>query len=294
MVASLHSNLSIAADWSPDSGQDPARDSASPLVAPEIPPAPAVTEARIRGGVWLSIALHLMLFGVLVWIGWPRRDDASTTLPLSVDLVALGPSTESPKAAQQAPVPQQRAAEASDRPSPDAIPPKARPSASAEPNSAGQKPSAKPALAAKRAPAPRDALSARLQQLASLAEPNSQSRSGLSNVTASTGKATGVEAQYGIKDFIRAQVMRRWYVADPTPIAKGWKVTIHMKLRPDGTVTLAEVVDMGPYRTDQRYVDFALSARNAVLLSSPLTIPAGGYSVAKELVLEFDPRAVVQ
>ena len=63
-------------------------------------------------------------------------------------------------------------------------------------------------------------------------------------------------------------------------------------VRPDGTVTRAEVVDQSGYR-DRAYQDFALSARNAVLLSSPLTIPVGRYDLARDIVVEFDPKRLL-
>ncbi|HVZ02489.1 MAG TPA: hypothetical protein VHA35_23490 [Dongiaceae bacterium] len=275
----------------------------------EVPAAPPLAEARMGAGLWASILLHVILLAGLIWIGWPRRDDARDVPPISVDLVTLGPTTESPRAALRADVPQQRAAEISDRAWRKAIPPKATATAAAQDAAStaagtGRKTSPKSMAASKVVAAAQqdDPLSKRLQQLAKLAEPsarlvpepNTQPGSGLSNVTASNGSATGPDAAYGIKDFIRAQAMRRWYVADPVPISKGWTVSIHMKLRRDGTVALAEVVDMGRYRTDRKYFDFALSARNAVLLSSPFTIPSGAYAYAKDLVLEFDPRAVLQ
>jgi membrane protein involved in colicin uptake len=273
-----------------------------------VPEAP-ITSRRTGVGLWASLLLHLLLAGALLWIARPHHDTPEMPPPISVALVTLGPSTESPKADLRSPVPQQRAEEISERASRDAIPPKTTTASAAHPPaaggsaSAGRKISGKPEAPSKRvAAAPqRDTLSERLQQFASLAlppstlapDPNPQSGNGSSNVTASSGKTAG-EAVYGVKDFIRAQVMRRWYVADPTPVAKGWTVSIHIKLRRDGTVASADVVDLGRYRADPRYFDFALSARNAVLLSSPLTIPAGGYDLAKELVLEFDPRAVMQ
>jgi hypothetical protein len=281
---------------------------APPIVVPESPAAPPPTEARSSRGVWASLVFHALILAALAWHAWPR-DDTPPVPPISVDLVEIGPSTQSPAAARHADVPQERAEEISDRASRDAVPPKApepataHQTASATAASAGQKASTKSVPVSKTvAPAaPSDPLSQRLQQLAKLAEPNTklvpdpstQSGAGRSNVTASNGTATG-PAEYGIKDFIRAQVMRRWYVADQTPVSKGWTVTIHMKLKRDGTVTLAEVVDMARYKTNRQYIDFALSARNAVLLSSPLAIPPGGYEYAKELVLEFDPRAVLQ
>jgi hypothetical protein len=97
-----------------------------------------------------------------------------------------------------------------------------------------------------------------------------------------------------VKDFIRAQVERRW-----NPDRKGvkvgnWMVAIHILLDRDGTVTGADIVDEARYRSDKAYLDFALSARNAVLLSSPLSLPPGAYDIAKDIVVDFDPKRVLQ
>ena len=53
-----------------------------------------------------------------------------------------------------------------------------------------------------------------------------------------------------------------------------WAVAIRVVLHRDGTVEKAEIVDDRRYRTDPAYRTIALSARNAVLLSSPLSLPA--------------------
>jgi hypothetical protein len=97
-----------------------------------------------------------------------------------------------------------------------------------------------------------------------------------------------------VRDYIRAQVLRRWIV-DPEDIrGKNWTVTIHIVLMPDGSVRTAEVVQTPHSPTSKAYLYFALSARNAVLLSSPLAIPAGAYDIARDISIEFDPREVLQ
>jgi hypothetical protein len=40
--------------------------------------------------------------------------------------------------------------------------------------------------------------------------------------------------------------------------------------------------------------DIALSARNAVLLSSPVPLPAGNYPEKMDMVLNFNPRDALQ
>ena len=69
-------------------------------------------------------------------------------------------------------------------------------------------------------------------------------------------------------------------------------ILLHVVLKRDGTVTEAEIVDRQRYTGDATFRDIALSARNAVLLSSPLTLPAGRYGAIEQRVaiLHIDPE----
>ena len=53
----------------------------------------------------------------------------------------------------------------------------------------------------------------------------------------------------------------------------------------------AEIVD-NSRAGDPAYRALAMSARNAVLLSSPLALPPGRYEEVRDVVLDFDPRKV--
>jgi len=150
---------------------------------------------------------------------------------------------------------------------------------------------------------PVDDLSRKLQELALLrqptppvsADPQRQNGAGLSNVTTgSAGAAKGADATYSVRDFIRAQVERRWNLTGSMVKADNWVIAIHITLRRDGSVTRAEIVDDPRLRTNRDFRDFAYSARDAVLLSSPLVIPAGAYDIARDIVIGFDPRRVLQ
>ena len=66
-----------------------------------------------------------------------------------------------------------------------------------------------------------------------------------------------------------------------------------MVLAADGSVTKAEIVDQKRYITDAAYRSIALSARNAVVLSSPLALPSGQNGVM-DLTLDLDPRDTLQ
>jgi hypothetical protein len=257
--------------------------------------------------------LHGLVLGIFLLARAVDADRPEKKPAITIDLVELGTSTTSPQAARQAAVPQQRAEEVASRPAEDATPiPGASTSVASQSGAPRQEArttqTEAASLSSRKKPktikptiAQTDPLSARLQALAGLVEPSSatpplpanQQGTGLSNVTAATPAADrGPTATYSVKDFIRAQVLRHWYVGNHAATRNGWTVAIHIRLRPDGTVALAEVVDIARYRKNRGYFEFALSARNAVELSSPLSIPPGSYAIAKDVTVEFDAGRV--
>lgn len=272
-----------------------------------------------------SAVLHVSLL-LLVLFGLPGPAPADRVIPINV--VFLGEKTTSPAADIAAPLPQKsatEAAEASPRqpvpaeetPPPQAAPRRA-PEKSAPDMAAVAKPEAKPkaprpvkaeepdrqpAAKLKRQPLPADDLSARLERLARLrqpappvaASPRPQYGAGSSDQTAAASDAAPAQdARYGVKDFIRAQVERRWNPDRDALKGRDWVVAIHVLLRPDGSVERAEIVEDRRRPADGAYDDFARSARNAVLLSSPLTVPPGEYEIAKDIVLDFHARQALQ
>ena len=97
-----------------------------------------------------------------------------------------------------------------------------------------------------------------------------------------------------MKDFIRAQVERRWNPGGKLSKGADWIVAVHIVLGPDGDVRRADIVGDPRHSTDDAWQDFARSARNAVLLSSPLIVSADDYDIAKDIVVDFDAREVLR
>jgi outer membrane biosynthesis protein TonB len=271
-----------------------------------------------------SAILHASIL-LLVLFSWSGPAPAERVI--SVDLVFLGEKTTSPAADLVAPLPQKSASEVSPAEPEHAVPPEETPPPQAAPRHRQEKsapdmavaepaakpkaprpvkaeePDRQPAAKLKRQPLPADDLSVRLERLARLrqpapptpATPRQQNGSGASDVTAARLDARRAEdARYGVKDFIRAQVERRWNPDRRGLKGRDWVVAIHVLLRPDGSVESAEIVETGHHPSDSAYDDFARSARNAVLLSSPLTIPTGEYDIAKDVVLDFTSRQALQ
>jgi hypothetical protein len=138
---------------------------------------------------------------------------------------------------------------------------------------------------------PRDELQIRLETLAKLRQPVTGARSGLSDRSASSnGAALGPGAAYSVKDLVRAQVERRWNLDLEGLGVRNFVVAIHVVLTRDGIVSKAEIVDQLRFNSDATYHSIALSARNAVLLSSPIALPAGAYDDVIDMILNLNPR----
>jgi hypothetical protein len=226
--------------------------------------------AEQRRGFVCSLLLH-GLFAVLVFFYFVRPQPPVPPLArfLPVDLVASAP----PLAAQ----PARKSAAAAMSP--------VRP-ARVVPSS----PKPPVALARARIKPPPDALEVRLKRLALLRQPDStlpHADNGASDEAANDGSEAAGASAYRVRDFLRAQVERRWSL----DLARARNVTVRIRVvvAEDGTVSKAEIVDHAHYASDAAWRAIALSARNAVLLSSPLELPAGA-AAPLDVVLALNPK----
>jgi len=238
----------------------------------------SVRGERLRGmgpGVLFSLLLHFVfaaLVALLIFRNSVQPPQALVRF-MPIDLVQPGPKTTSPPQRQSATMPRQKASRvAHDMPSAPHRPVSFSP-------------------AKKRTPP--DALEIRLKALAELREPDAilplPDNTGISSSTATSDSASaGAQAAYRVRDFLRAQVVRRWSLdlRKPHDVA----ILIHVVVARDGTVKKAEIVDRARYASDAAWRAVALSARNAVLLSSPLTLPADRSAGSIDTVLALNPR----
>jgi len=125
------------------------------------------------------------------------------------------------------------------------------------------------------------------------APPLTGARVASSQPTTGSGAAPG-QATYDVKDFIRIQIERRWRFDASTPGAGDWSVRVHLVLSPDGSVTSADIVPDSRMGTDPNFRAFAFSARDAVLVSSPLRLPVGTPRADLDLVLRFEARMALR
>lgn len=147
-------------------------------------------------------------------------------------------------------------------------------------------------------PAPKDAMEAKLNSLARLAQPQSGSVAAAHNFAATEpgegGEGEGQLGAYGVRDLVRAQVLRRWSLDLPTLGVRNFSIALRVEMTNRGEVLKADVVDQSRYRTDPIFHEVALSAKNAVILSSPLTLPEGRYADTFAVTLLLNPRDTQQ
>ncbi|HMK68266.1 MAG TPA: hypothetical protein VK433_06945 [Stellaceae bacterium] len=262
--------------------------------------------SRIGLGALCSLALHVAA-AALVIFGLPSllQVPAEVEEVVPVNLVEFAGETAAPPEEEKAPLPQAKAAENAPETPPQPVPEAATPPP-APAEASTTKPAPKPSQQAaprtqKAPPAPQSTLEAQLHSLARQHQPppkappnpGKQVGTGTSNVAASSENAAPADrTSYSVKDFIRAQIERRWNF-DLASLGSGdAKVTLHLAVDASGAVTKAEIVWDRGRSDDPAYAELARSARNAALLSSPLKLPAGSEGAVGDLVLTMDAREV--
>ena len=245
----------------------------------------------VRPGVVGSLMLHIAALALLLYqVGVP---------PVLLSVVPVELVQLAEQSASQSPQPDAAPALPSAGPSQrlaSVAPPRAAPQVARRPAPAPTTaPTAAPPSAEQPAPdalppappAPQEALQSQLEALAKLRVQNS---GGTATRSSGNSAPSGAQSGYRVEDLIRAQVQRRWNLRLDELGERELIVTIHVVLEPDGTVATAEVVDTPRTRGDEVYRSIAISARNAVLLSSPLTLPVGMTADMRDMTISFNTR----
>ena len=228
-------------------------------------------------GIAGSAFLH-GLIAFLILFAWLRSGvhaPAGIARMVPVEVVRLGAETIAPPAPVKSAVPQQRTAHLPVR---ESTSPK--PFVGVAPN--------------KTAP-PVDEVEAKLRGLARLRQPDvplhALDNDATADVDATTdGAVPGDEATYSLRDYIRAQVERRWSLDLAALGNRNPAIVLHVEITRNGFVTRAEIEDQERFKTDAAFRDIAISARNAVLLSSPFALPQGDYPDVMEITLSLSPK----
>jgi hypothetical protein len=225
---------------------------------------------KFGAGLALSVVLHGLAFAALIFILKGAAAPLDSSLVVPVDIVQLADQIAGPIEPKTAIVPKEKSG-----------PPSSPPTKSV-------------ALAPHAMKPPPSDLEVKLRKLAQLREPVvdthiSQNGEGLSRVS-TMRERTAFGAHATIKDFLRAQIERHWAPDLEILHGRSISVLIRVAFTSVGVVTKAEVVNAPEVGVDPAYDEIAFSARNAALLSSPLTLPPGRYARSMDVILSLNTR----
>lgn len=215
-----------------------------------------------RAGLAGSVLLHIAFVLIAIW--WSVSHPVARQPPLKamlVDLVATPTIVPGPSGGAEAPL---RA------PVPSA------------PKVEGVRPKA--------VSPPSDELESRISALAQLRAPDTALPAPENGAGAGNGNGGG----YALADFVRAQILRRWWPQLESDAARGIPVAIRLKLSRTGVISDVQIVDQARYANDKLFRNMAVSARNAALLASPISLPPGRYDAVMDISLTLDPNAVLR
>lgn len=216
-----------------------------------------------RAGVTGSLLLHLVLAMLALW--WSVTHPVARQAPLKamlVDLVAPPTIVPGPPGGTDVPL---RA------PVPTA------------PKVQGVRPKAETP--------PPDELESRIAALAQLRAPDTALPAPDNGASAGNGNGGG---GYSLADFVRAQILRRWWPQLEGGASGGMPVAIRLKMTRTGVISDVEIVDQNRFVNDKLFRGMALSARNAAMLASPISLPPGKYDAVMDIAITLDPRAVLR
>ena len=216
------------------------------------------------GGIAFSVLLHGVLVLALIWYlaGRPSLEE-TVFRALPVDLViggTMGQGSAAPPARMQV----------------------TRPQADSAPVQSGTRPNS--------VRMPVDPMTARLQALAQLRGADTA----LASADAGSGGAGGGDGNYALKDFIRAQILRRWLPDLGVAGARNLPVVVEVRLLRSGVIEDVRIIDQVRFHNDGTFRNMALSARNAALLASPIQLPPGRYDRVTVLNIDLDPKAALR
>ena len=141
---------------------------------------------------------------------------------------------------------------------------------------------------------PEDELSAKLRALAQLKTPDAALPNADNAGAPGGGGEGGGEGNYALKDYIRAQILRRWLPDLSIPGTRNMPVVVRIRLLKTGMIDDVAIVDQQRFHDDKVFRNMALSARDAALLASPIQIPGVRFEKTQTLTISLDPKAVLR
>ncbi len=227
---------------------------------------PARLKLRGKSGLAVSVLTHLVAIAGLVWALAPAHNPSTERVIVPVEVVKLAPEASAPRTEKQAAIPQQ---------------------AAAAPSSPAPQPTA---LAPSPTRPPPDAMEIKLRRLSQLRQPLIDQHLAVTGDGLSRVSTTRPEAAPGsdaaIKDFLRDQIEHHWSVDLSELHRRAIWISLRLRITRAGVVTSAAVIREAGIGLESDHHEVALSARNAALMSSPLTLPPGHYPAVMDLIIE--------
>jgi hypothetical protein len=225
---------------------------------------------NFSAGLVFSVALHTLALSTVIAVlaMAAKPDDAALVIP--VDIVQLADETAGPLAPDKGSVPQQETA-----------PPSSPAARSADLSPLEKRP-------------PPDDLEIKLRNLAQLRQPIvdtnlSEKGDGLA-LTSVMRQGAALRSDAAIKDFLRDQIEHHWGLDLATLSGRNISVLIRVAITNAGVITKAEIVNSSEIGIDPVYDEIASSARDAALLSSPLTLPPGYHAGSMDVIISLNTR----
>ncbi|MGC8534026.1 MAG: hypothetical protein ACP5QR_00675 [Rhizomicrobium sp.] len=141
-----------------------------------------------------------------------------------------------------------------------------------------------------------DPFELKLRRLAQLRNPDSTlilKTEGTSPQTAGNSGETG-DLAYSVRDAIRARVLRKWNIDFSRLAGRHIVITLHIALAGSGKLVSIRIAQEHAHAKDLTWMDIALSARNAVILSAPFKLPEQLRQKGYRFTLILDPRQTLR
>lgn len=288
----------------------------------------------MRRGMTYSMMLHLAVI-LIAFLGLPHlmRPPVEIDEPIPVEVVAVAPKTNVPKAepkpveppppkqaetppAPPLPEPPPAPAKAEVPPPPEPAPPAPAPVVAALPPEPPPQPKVEkkpepppePAEArtplvpippkAKPTPPPQATVETILKSVEKI-KPRSEPDQAEKVVKEFAGSPKSVSSSLDNKltvseiEAVRRQIERYWNVPAGAKDAKNLVIDIHVVMNPDGTVRQATIVDQTRMASDGFFRAAAESAYRAIFLAQPLKLPPDKYSLWQDMTLSFNPSQIL-
>jgi len=225
---------------------------------------------RGKSGLAVSVLTHFVAIAGLVWALTPAHNPSTERVIVPLEVVKLASEASTPRTEKQAAIPQQ---------------------AAAAPSSPAPQPTA---LAPSPTRPPPDVMEIKLRRLSQLRQPLidqdlAATGDGLARVSTTRPEAApGSDA--ALKDFLRDQIEHHWSVDLSELHHRAIWISLRLKITRAGVVASAAVIREGGIGVESDDDEVALSARNAALMSSPLTLPSGHYPAVMDLIIELNTQ----